>query len=63
MTSLRAFFILRDDDVILSKRFPIIEKKIESLSENFSPLPPDTSLLPIFLSVFFYFSHLYIKVL
>ena len=53
MTSFRAFFILRDDDIILSKRFPIFEKKIENLAENFSPLPSDTTLLPMFLSVFF----------
>ena len=53
MTNFRALFILRDDEVILSKRFPIIEKKIENFADNFTPLPSDTALLPMFLSVFF----------
>lgn len=52
MTNFRAFFILREDEVLLSRRFPIIEKKIEHLADNFTPLPSDTVLLPMFLSVF-----------
>ena len=52
MTSIRAFYILRDDDVLLSKRFPIVEKKIELLAEKFFPLSSDNTLLPLFIEVF-----------
>lgn len=51
MTTLRAFFILRDEEIIFSKRFPIIEKKIEVKAASFSALPSDASLSAIFLSV------------
>ena len=51
MCTLRALFILKNEEILLSKRYPTIEKKVELLDKSYTPLPNDSKLLNLFRTV------------
>ena len=52
MTNIRAFFILKDEEIILSRRFQTIEKKVQILSgKTYQSIPNDNKLGSLFKKV------------
>lgn len=52
MTNIRAFFILKDEEILISERYPTIERKIQLISgKSYYNLPIDSKILPLFKKV------------